>query len=50
MWCRTAGTVRRTIMAGKKGSKKLRKGKKMESKKALTLAVKTISWSGGSGE
>jgi hypothetical protein len=35
-------------MAGKKASKKLRKGKKIESKR--TLAIKTISWSGGSGE
>jgi hypothetical protein len=31
-------------MAGKKATKKLRKGKKMESKKAPMVAVKTISW------
>lgn len=33
-------------MAGKKASKKLKKGKKIERTKAPLVAVKTISWSG----
>jgi len=31
-------------MAGKKATKKLKKGKKVERTKAPTVAVKTISW------
>jgi hypothetical protein len=31
-------------MAGKKATKKLKKGKKMEPTKAPLVAVKTISW------
>ena len=38
--------IQEDAMAGKKASKKLKKGKKIERTKAPLVAVKTISWSG----